>query len=183
MKARLGRRPSRRAARSALALMATLVVGGAVRAAAPIGQYATFGRSDQCISDNFTKLTWIRTPLVNTVSLADATSKCATMGDGGEDSWRVPSVNELETLVDENPHYELQNGVLVPVAIDANAFYNTPVTNSYWTSSLVPGTQNAWTVYFRDGSTSQTPQSQMELSVRCVTVTPVPPAPMPTFCQ
>lgn len=82
MKARLGARPIRRALRSALALTAILVVGGVVRADAPPDQYATFGFSDKCISDNFTKLTWIRTPLVNTTSLADATAQCATKGDG-----------------------------------------------------------------------------------------------------
>ena len=167
MKARRRSGSIRRAARFALALVATLVVGGVVRADAPTGQYLTFGRSDVCISDFFTKLTWIRTPPVATYSFSEAAMLCANKGAG----WRVPSVNELETLVDEKPHYEPQNGGLVLAAIDANAFYLTPVTNPYWTSSVVPGSQGtAWAVNFQDGSTLTPPQTQPE-QVRCVIVT------------
>jgi hypothetical protein len=158
---------ARRFARFALGLAATLVVAGVVRADAPVGQYATFGQSDVCISDVKTQLTWLRTPLATTYKFSDAAAQCANKGPG----WRVPSVNELETLVDENPHLEIQNGAPVSVAIDANAFPRTPATDPYWTSSVVPGQTTAWAVNFQDGSTLTPPQSQDE-QVRCVIVTP-----------
>jgi hypothetical protein len=158
---------ARRFARFALGLAATLVVAGAVRADAPVGQYATFGLSDVCISDVKTQLTWLRTPLAITYKFGDAATQCGNKGPG----WRVPSVNELETLVDENPHYELDNGAPLLKAIDANAFPATPVLDPYWTSSVVPGQATAWAVNFQDGSTLTPPLSQTE-QVRCVIVTP-----------
>jgi hypothetical protein len=163
----------RRSLRSALALTATAIVGGVVHANAPPGQYYPFDRSAHCISDNATKLTWIRTPItlstpgVGSLSFGDATTECSSLADAGA-GWRVPSVNELETLVDEVPHYELEGGQLLSKAIDANAFPATPVSVTYWTSSPVPGGGNAWVVNFQDGSTTTAPQTEPH-PVRCVT--------------
>ena len=164
----------RRGLRSALALAATAIVGGVGHANAPPGQYATFGRTDVCISDLWTKLTWMRAPLASPLSFSAAAASCPA-------GWRVPSVNELETLVDENPHEELENGQLLPKAIDANAFPATPVTYPYWTSSVIPGGgQTAWAVNFQDGSTLSAPTSEPQ-QVRCVIVTPV--GSTPAACQ
>ena len=176
MSARLRRRLG-----SALALTATAIVGGVVHANAPPGQYYPFLKTAACISDQKTLLTWIRTPITSTPSgtlaLSDATAACAQLGT----AWRVPSVNELETLVDEVPHYELEGGKLLPKAIDANAFFSTPVGSPYWTSSLVPGGGSAWVVNFQDGTTAKTPQTTTPLPVRCVTVwaSPTKPAACP----
>ncbi len=175
------RRPLRRvragrALHGVLALAATVVVGGVVRADAPPGQYATFGRTSLCITDNFTQLTWLRTPLADTLSFSDAATQCGALGPG----WRVPSVNELETLVDENPHYELEDGVLLPKAIDANAFPGTPVTIPYWTSSVqANATTSAWAVSFQDGSTLTALQTEPQ-EVRCVVFAP---SSRPAVCE
>jgi hypothetical protein len=155
-----------------------LVVASVVRADAPPGQYDTFGRTDTCITDAFTKLTWTRTPQV-TASFPDATSKCAGLGAG----WRVPTMNELETLVDETPHDELEDGVYLPKAIDANAFPATPVTSPYWTSSAVAGAVGEmWTVGFQDGATAPSAVATPSLEVRCVIVV-APSSSTPVFCQ
>lgn len=161
----------RRTLRSALALLATAIVGGVVHANAPPGQYAPFERGDRCISDRSTKLTWIRAPILATASFADAANRCAQLGvDAGAASpWRVPSVNELETLVDEVPHYEIEGGQLLAKAIDANAFPGTLSGPTYRTSSVVPGGVNAWVVNFQDGSTTKAPLSEAGHPVRCVT--------------
>jgi hypothetical protein len=158
------------------ALAATLVVASVVRADAPPGQYDTFGRTDTCITDALTLLTWMRTP-ETTTSFADATSKCTARGTG----WRVPTMNELETLVDETPHDELENGVYLPKAIDANAFPGTPVTSAYWTSSAVSGAiGEMWTVGFQDGSTAPSAVATPSLEVRCVIVAS---SSAPSVCQ
>ena len=160
----------RRNVRSALSLAATAVIGGVVHANAPPGQYASFDRSEHCISDQFTKLTWARTPVVVPGQFDQAAAYCASVGaDGGQSTWRLPSVNELETLVDEIPHYEIESGQLVPIAIDANAFFATPATTTYWTSSPAPGGTSAWVVYFEDGTTTTAPKSETGHPVRCVT--------------
>lgn len=53
----------------------------------------------------------------------------------GSGYWRVPSYKELLTLVDESPHQDYVQGLIV--AIDANAFPSTPASQ-FWTSSLDP---------------------------------------------
>jgi Protein of unknown function (DUF1566) len=160
----------RRRVCSALALTATAIVGGIVHANAPPGQYYPFDRTATCISDQQTKLTWIRNPITSipsgTLTFSDAATTCGKLGA----TWRVPSVNELETLVDEVPHYELEGGQLLAKAIDANAFPGTPVGSAYWTSSVVPGGGNAWVVNFQDGTTAKAPQTTSPLPVRCVSV-------------
>jgi hypothetical protein len=170
-------RQVRRQLRSALALAATAIVGGVVHANAPPGQYSPFDRSARCISDQFTKLTWARTP--GQGSFDEAAGYCASLGaDSGATTWRLPTVNELETLVDENPHFELEAGQLVQIAIDANAFPATPATTTYWTSSPFGGT-SVWGVYFEDGTTTPVPKSEPSHPFRCVTQWTTAPAACP----
>jgi hypothetical protein len=146
-----------------------LALAEAVRASAPSDQYEYFTQSSLCIQDKRTGLTWQRAPLAAGASVAaldfgTAAADCAALGAG----WRVPTVNELSTLVDEVPHLELDQGNLVSKAIDANAFPDTPVTAfSYWTSSLVPGSAYAWEINFTSGSTLREATSHPNY-VRCV---------------
>ena len=123
-----------------------------MHANAPPTQYLPFEQGDACISDQQTQLTWTRAPrqiagqpaLLN---FNDALAACANLVDAGAGAaWRVPSLNELETLVDEVPHTEIVGGVLTPKAIDANTFPKTPVDHQYWTSSVVPLSTYAWVV-------------------------------------
>jgi hypothetical protein len=160
----------RRRLASVLALTSVAVVGGVVHANAPAGQYASFDRNATCISDLWTKLTWVRTPTPSPGTFSDAAKQCAALdADGGAPLWRVPSVNELETLVDDVPHDEpLGNGQFESKAIDANAFPLTDVTHSYWTSSIVPQSTSAWVVDFRQGGTAKQEQSLPLSYVRCV---------------
>jgi hypothetical protein len=159
----------------ALGVGAAQVVTTAVHASAPSGQYDTFFRNSTCIVDLKTKLTWQRAPLPQRLLFDDAATQCAALGAG----WRVPTVNELSTLVDEQPHLEDDNGALVEKAIDANAFPGTPVDNPYWTSSVVAGTTDvAWDVAFSSGATFQAVRTTANY-VRCVLVTP---SQTPAFC-
>lgn len=159
--------------RAAGLVASVLALAGVVHANAPPGQYASFTQSARCIQDQQTKLTWQRAPLpggsgAGTFDFATGTSTCASLGAG----WRVPTVNELSTLVDEVPHFELDQGILVSKAIDANAFPDTPVRQfSYWTSSVVPGgtagSIYAWEIDFTSGRTVQENTSHSNY-VRCV---------------
>jgi hypothetical protein len=171
--------------RRALALAAVLVGAGVLRADAPSGQYAAFDRSATCISDNRTLLTWMRAP-IPPVDFTSATNTCAGLdANGGNPVWRVPSVNELETLVDDFPTLQSDaSGNIAVRAIDANAFPGTPIGH-YWTSSssnaVLPNT--VWTVEFGGGSTAAASMTGDFAALRCVTETPKPTSPLPASCN
>ncbi len=165
---------------SLLTLAAALGVAGATalsrsgRASAPPGQYETFQRTSTCITDRMTMLTWQRTPTTST-SLQDAQTQCANLNEAEAFGWRLPSVNELETIVDDDPHPDSLTGA-PKVAIDANAFPETDTSSPFWTSSLVSGSANyGWVVSFTDGSSAKL-QTNYPALVRCVTA-PRPPSP------
>ena len=105
------------------ALLAT-----AVRADAPPDQYAPFDQATPTITDRFTHLQWDRY-VSSAVTYAQASVLC-------QPPRRLPTVKELLTLVDEVPHleYDDASGTLVPKAIDANAFPQTPAA-LFWTST------------------------------------------------
>jgi hypothetical protein len=172
----------RRTVTFALAVGATVIVAGVLQADAPPGQYMTFGKDATCIADNFTHLTWMRQPVMkgslpDAQSFSQAASSCAQLNsDVGASGWRLPSVNELQTLVDDKPRPQ-SDGTNAPQkrAIDANAFPATPVTVYYWTSSAAGS--NAWFVDFGSGTAGPIPVNGTSLYVRCVTATWPPPGP------
>jgi hypothetical protein len=111
----------------------------------------------ETVYDTKTKLTWQRQPGPTSYSFADATTYCGQL-DLDAVKWRLPSVKELETLIDEsrtNP------------SIDLVAFPNTP-GRFFWTASLVTHfPSNAWTVDFNRGADNFFPVTSLQL-VRCV---------------
>lgn len=89
-----------------------------------------------------TGLTWQHTDAGNTYTFADAQQHCADLGAG----WRVPSVKELLTIVDEsraNP------------AVDSTVFTSIPsggnIVSCYQTSTPLAGTGISWLVCFDAG--------------------------------
>jgi hypothetical protein len=110
------------------------------------------------VQDVETKLVWAQASHATAVSQADATSYCASLGLNGH-TWRLPSINELSTLVDDNP-----NIAKVSPAIDACVFADTPANQYYMSSSSLSGT-SAWAINYEDGFTDD---SQATGYVRCV---------------
>ncbi len=92
-----------------------------------------------------------------------ASAYCATLGLNGH-TWRLPSVKELSTLVNETPPI-----TKVSPAIDTSMFPGTAANKPYWSSSLFnqkPISEHApWTLNFLDGFTGYS--STVGL-VRCV---------------
>jgi hypothetical protein len=85
---------------------------------------------------------------------SDAKAYCPTLGTG----WRLPSLTELQTIVDERRH---------DPPIDDVAFPDTPV-GFYWTSSPQAGTTDyAWYVAFLHGH-ADTDVVSNSFWVRCV---------------
>ncbi len=95
------------------------------------------------VRDLGTGLTWQRMVDPGTFDFVGAQHYCARLKLEGHDDWRVPSMPELVTLVDErasNP------------TIDSTAFPGTP-GEPFWTSSRFGNaSKEAWYVYFNKGS-------------------------------
>ena len=111
------------------------------RADAPAGRYTM---SNGTVFDKKTLLTWQQGIAPNPLNWNDAKVYCDNLVLDGKSDWRLPSMKELQTIVDEkktNP------------AIDPIAFPNTPA-DWFWTSSGFGGSgSQAWVVDFSSGDT------------------------------
>jgi len=96
------------------------------------------------VRDVGTGLVWQRSVPDRTFDLEGARTSCSQLTLGGESGWRLPSMTELLTLIDE--------GAAAAPLIDATAFPNTP-SEAFWTSSDFGGAAGmAWQVYFDRGN-------------------------------
>lgn len=88
------------------------------------------------VSDSATRLSWQQSSAGMMYTWDDAARYCATLDLHGM-GWRMPSVKELQTLVDET---------MAMPAIDSVSFPDTSPEN-YWSSSQVVSFSNdAWVV-------------------------------------
>jgi len=118
---------------------------GSVRSAiadAPPGRY-TIAAGE--VTDTQTGLIWQQGMSSTTgVTWADAPTYCSTLNWNGH-TWRLPSLRELQTLVDES--------TTQAPAIDLTAFPGTPSTY-FWTSTAFSASASyAWIVDFTSGFT------------------------------
>lgn len=117
------------------------------KAVAPPNQYTVVSTDE--VMDNYTGLIWQRSGNASGLITWDAAvTYCANLTLGGA-KWRLPSVRELSTLVDE---------VLVAPSINRTMFPNTLYgarsNNWYWASHRQRGSTTAsWALNFDDGFT------------------------------
>ncbi|BEL04435.1 hypothetical protein Q0Z83_026260 [Actinoplanes sichuanensis] len=108
------------------------------------------------VTDPATGLTWQRAS-AGEMPAADAAGYCAGLTLGGHD-WRLPTLKELATTVDETR---------VSPAIDVAAFPDTPKTARYWSSTVAePRPADRWMLGYNDGVTTYKPYETG--NVRCV---------------
>lgn len=151
--------------------LAILAIALPATARAPDSQYERYDSDAVEIKDRETSLVWDRKSVIKQPTPAIAQGYC----DGTvfpASNGRVPTVKELLTLVDEDPHIEYDSSFKPPNVqkyIDQNAFAETktPLDTPYWTSTpgLNPG--DFWTVDFRTGKTAIR-STLTPLYVRCV---------------
>jgi hypothetical protein len=135
-------------------------------ASAPPDQYGTFGSHDITITDSKTHLRWQR-GFSSTISWDDAHNYCTSLVLGGIGGWRLPSVKELMTLVDESLPREYVGTTLVTYAIDRQAFPFTPNAPFWaWPKRATDG--RAWVVDFSNGESNTVTASSGGNFVRCV---------------
>jgi hypothetical protein len=139
---------------SCAAVLTSLLTCAAAAADAPEGQYTLH---ESLVEDNRTGLTWQRQVDAKSFTWDEAKSYCESLTlDGG--GWRLPAYKELLTIIDPT---------LNSPAIDGKAFPSTPRA-WFWTASSYLGiVDNAWQVFFLDG-TSIDVESTKANRVRCV---------------
>ncbi len=160
---------SRRLVARFAACAAVLALAIPATASAPVGQYDTFNQFNVTITDAHTALQWER-GFATATSWDDARTRCNNLALAGlgAGQWRLPSVKELLTLVDEAVEVEYVTGVgLQYYAIDRRAFRDTP-SASFWAWPKQPTSGKAWYVDFSSGESSTLNASNSGNYVRCV---------------
>jgi len=134
----------------------TVLLSASAEANAPVGRYTL---SPGTVLDTKTKLTWQRAVPAAMYAWADAKAYCQTLGSSlGGTGWRLPTIKEIQTIVDESR---------TTPSIDPTAFPATPATN-FWSSSVATGaTLGAWFINFDAGVTYFFGVVEL-LNVRCV---------------
>ncbi|MEW6104352.1 MAG: DUF1566 domain-containing protein [bacterium] len=101
------------------------------------------------VTDNLTGLMWTRNAnLAGARTWQGALDYVAGMNTGanpnyGYTDWRLPNINELESLIDAERHS--------PALPSGHPFINV-ASDGYWSSSsYAPNTGSAWIVYMYDG--------------------------------
>ena len=101
--------------------------------------------SDGTVTDTSTGLMWQQATAPNTYNWDQAISYCESLSFAGYTDWRLPTIDELKSLVDSRWR----------PTIDPTYFPNTVFRFSNWSSTTCAGdTYFAWGVYFYDGSDS-----------------------------
>ncbi|WP_437785229.1 DUF1566 domain-containing protein [Sorangium sp. So ce1097] len=115
-------------------------------AVAPPDQYTVVSPGE--VMDNYTRLIWQQGDSPTTMSWADAASYCATLDLNGH-TWRLPSIRELATLVDEAQVAPSINRAMFP-----DTQYGARSNDWYWGShEAVRNAPAAWALNFDDGFT------------------------------
>jgi len=136
---------------------------------APKDQYELFGPKTATIVDVKAGLEWERFPerdsdggaQTTLLTQPQAAARCAANG------YRLPTVKELLTIIDEDPHSVYADGATVLVMVDRNAFPTTEIDVPYWTSS--PAGNEFWYVDFQNGLVNHAKGMQLN-HARCVRV-------------
>ncbi|MEK6742265.1 MAG: DUF1566 domain-containing protein [Nitrospirota bacterium] len=100
-----------------------------------------------CVTDNLTGLMWVKTPDATTRTWQAALDYADGLPLCGHTDWRLPNVNELESLVNA------ESGNLA-IWLNAQGFSNAQA-GYYWSSTTYAGnTSGAWDVGMNDGYVS-----------------------------
>lgn len=127
-------------------------------ATVPAGRYTISGGM---VTDTETELVWQQTAPAGGYTWANAKTYCASVGATlGGTGWRLPTMKELQTIVDDsrtNP------------SIDPTAFPGTE-SLGFWSSSPLAGlSSSAWLINFNSGNTINNATDPSDtFAVRCV---------------
>lgn len=103
--------------------------------------------SGAAVLDKETGLVWEQSPNTNHLSWYTGASQCDSELHGGRGGWRLPTIQELLSLVDATQQ--------APALPPGNPFSNLQLgqTSYYWTNSIAVGTStDRYIVRFYDGT-------------------------------
>jgi len=136
-------------------VLSVLTLSSHAFAEAPSGRYTY--PANGTVYDTRTKLTWQREAEETEYTQSDAASYCTSLSLAGG-GWRLPSVDELLTLIDPTEYNP---------AVDPTAFPNAR-SGSCWSSTPYVGMAgHMWIVYFLEGFANRSSVS-IKWYARCV---------------
>lgn len=101
--------------------------------------------NNQAVFDKETGLVWERSPSTGTLNWYDALAHCNTLAKGGRLGWRLPTLQELASLVD----------ISVPApgpALPIGHPFSNVALDLYWSATTdATDTSHAWIVFFSVG--------------------------------
>ncbi len=118
------------------------------------GQCGSFGNyidnGDETVTDTNTGLMWQKYDSASSTIWEDALLYCEELTLAGYNDWRLPNINELQSLVDYDEYFPWIN----------TTFFPNTVSSYYWssTTTLANGV-NAWYVSFFSGGVYRNPKS------------------------
>ena len=120
--------------------------------------FADVSRSNDMVSDSFTKLQWQDNTTVGTKNWESALTYCENLSLNTHNDWRLPNLNELTSIVDRSKDS--------PAIVDI--FVNTQ-DSTYWSSTTYEHSKTyAWFVHFGTGSVENNKLKTTAKYVRCV---------------
>jgi len=104
--------------------------------------------------DNETGLVWERSPSTTPMNWYDAVSTCWQTDSGNRKGWRLPTIEELSSLVDPSV---VSPGPKLPPGHPFQNVQNGGLENEYWSTTTgvrnPPDTSRAWVVRLHNGTT------------------------------
>lgn len=101
---------------------------------------------DGTITDNLTGLMWLQNLSTTTCTWTDAISYCEGLTTGSYTDWRLPTVNELETLINYGQD-ELYTW------LNEQGFVNAQSSSYYWSATThAPVTDRVWILVMNNGN-------------------------------
>ena len=132
----------------------------------PAGVAPHYTSAGGVVIDNFTGLHWEQPPVNKWTGLDEQQARCDALVLAGHSDWRLPSLKELLTLVDERRAYPASDIAAFPVS------QNMAESGWYWSSTRFPpieGTPpSAPGVDFADGTVRDQHGFTQPMLGRCV---------------